>query len=532
MQNRTSPQHSNIENIIKYIRKLNQRELLEAINLFAKVLEKEPGRFKVVQWPAHLGRIPSRTQVVVAMSSLISLTKVVLAHGQKWANTRPTERDIIFLQNQIQNLPTHFTTELPDSIGPDELFLQLSFQQFPFQRKREWTAVGRTMLLFREVPKVLSSEGDPPPFDLEKVAQSIYGMSLSQFIWIGLFIYSHSLNAASPYLRLSGSANFVATIKDRWSGDSQDMPTSETFYKFVSLVSSTPAEFKEMIGDLTLADERLISVNHMPLLSRPVVRLTADEIVVPIPKLLIERITSGVFYDFADQFKGTGRENPFRTYFGKVFERYAEMQLELVFPKEVLYPEKTYDERRLPTPDWVVADEANPLALECRSSTFSLPTRVDPSMDGINKDLHRIGVDTIIKAETKLQDLKDGVTHIPIKGKEVSLILCTWEDVPPLRLFGSLLLAEIKKQGGCQGSSFYLVPISYLEDMTATKDKQLFLKALETLQVRDDWDNLGDGPESKWREALAGERASNPLIEQAARTFFSALPLEPREASQ
>lgn len=270
------PQHSNIQDIVRAVRKFNYRKLLGTINRLAVKLDHEPGRAKVVQWPGRLGRFTFPQQVVIATHSLAALAKVVLGHGNQWESQTPSAKDVIFLQNQMTNLPSYFTTESHGAETLDQLFFQLSFQQFPFQEKAEWNDLGRTALLYRSVPKVLAREGTSPPSDLEAAAKTIYGMTLGQFIWCGFFVYSHSLNPSSPYMRLPGSLDWVANVPSLWRGDPEDMPTPDTFRRFINIVSKDLQGFKDTIGDLRRQDERVIGVDFMPLPAVPVVKLSPN----------------------------------------------------------------------------------------------------------------------------------------------------------------------------------------------------------------------------------------------------------------
>lgn len=519
--------HSQLAAIIRQIKNFGCRELLAAINRFAVVLESEPGRLKTIQWPGRIGGYPFPQQIVVATHLLAGLAKVVLAHGNQWASAAPTAKDVIFLQNQIQNLPSYFTTEPTGSVRPEELLFQLAYQQFPFQAKAEWKDLGRTVLLYRDVPRNLASEGFAAPMDLETAAEDIYGMNLSQFMWSGFFIYGHSLNKQSPYMRLGGSIDYVARIKDRWEGDPADMPTPETFKRFVELVSKTPRGFRGAIGDLRTKDDRAINVDYMPLLAYPIAQTGGDEIVVPVPKLLIDRITNGVFHDFANHFRGRGVENQFRPYFGKLVERYVGMQLALVFPEESLYPERDYGSQGRKTPDWLVNDGDKAVAIECRSSTFSLTTRINPRLEEMGKDLWRVGVETIEMAGPKLEDLKTGKTHIELRsGAQICLCLCTWEDLGPLGLFGALLRQQLSQAPGSSAPEFHLVPLPYLEMMCTVRDRKLFHRALGALMVQANWgDPHDEGPEKRWRDLMPQEIPRNPFIDEATRTFFSAFPV-------
>ena len=290
----------------------------------------------------------------------------------------------------------------------------------------------------------------------------------------------------------------------------------------------TPEEFKTRIGDLRRQDERLINVDSQPLLSYPIVRTGPNEIVVPIPKLLLDRITNGLFHDFSAHLDRTGEDVPFRTHFGELFEEYVGMQLRLVFGEHELVPETPYGAKQHlnSTPDWTVNATEGAAALECRSSTFTLNTRKCGEIELIKRDLERIGVETLVRLDQKSNDMQAGLTPVHLLVDEpIRKVLCTYESLEPLGLFGGLLKDRLVEELGGEPETFHLMPLPYLERLCAGGSRALFYRGLAELRVDDRWKSYFDeGPMARFEAAMGGAPDANPITSGAYERFSSAIP--------
>ena len=378
------------------------------------------------------------------------------------------------------------------------------------------------MLLYKHIPTVLASEGTPPPANLESVFEQITGMSIGQFMWSGFLVWVASKEGRA--ISLTSLRGMITEIRGRWQGHDKDQPTLEGVWHFLEYVSMDFQGFADTIGDLRKQDDRLIAVDFQPLLEYPAVRTGNDEYIVPIPKLLIDRSTNGLFHDLANGMRGSGHANPFRTYFGKLFERYVGLQLAMVFDPTQLYPEQNYGKGGKSTPDWVVNDPDMVLAIECRSSTFTLETQKNADIERIARDLGKIGVNTLVGIWPKIQDIQEGRTHISLASEHVPCpVLCTFESLEPIGMFGALLRGEIRQAHGTEPPNFYLMPLYYLEAMCATENCEEFSRALIQLEVDTTWhDPSGEGPRNRWLHAMPDPIPKNRILVEAEDEFWSA----------
>ncbi len=513
--------HSNIKDIVKRIRKFDRLNLLANISRIAAKLDNEPGRSKRLTRIDRVGPFEYPRHIYVSSHGLASLTRLVLAHGNEWARGPSSTDDIILLENQVSNLPSYFTTDEQGELRPEHLFFQLAKQQFQFQTGGGNYDLGRSIILFKDIPKILRSEDVPAP-DLEGIFMQITGMSIGQFMWAGFLVWARCKNGVA--VPLATFNDLIENINDKWQGPENERPTLDSIRGFLEFVSLDFAGFAAQMGDLRLQDERSIAVDFQPLLEFPIVRTPGDEYIVPIPKLLFDRFTNGLFHDFARGMPGSGQGNQFRTYFGQLLERYVGLQLAMVFDSELLFSERNYGKDGKSTPDWVVNDPGQPLAIECRSSTFTLETQKNPDVERISRDLGRIGTDTLVEIQAKIQALQQGQTHISLASDRSPLpILCTFESLEPLGMFGAFLRREVHDSTGIEPPNFYLMPLYYLEAMCAGENRDSFFRALKELEVDEKWYDMSvEGQRQRWSRTLPDPMPRNRILDEAAEEFWAA----------
>lgn len=514
-----------ISSIVADLRKFGLRETLGIISQIAVKLWDYPGRHYEIKGPGKRGKYVFPDRVVVSTHSLAGLARIVLGSGFAFKSDVPTVEDVVYLQNRVAGLPTNVEGELYEEGGLERLMFQLSNQQFRFQIGGNQLDLARTLVLYERVPELLQTEGFEAPFNLEDKFEEISGMKLITYIWSGFMLLTKCFTSSSPYLSDSLTEGDLSMISKSWRGSPDDRPSNESFGKFIAINSLDLGRFRDRIGDLRRKDERLISLDYEPLLTYPVVRTGQQEIVVPIPNLLIDRISTGIFHLFSAHMEGVGRHNPFRSYFGRIFDRYVGMQLSLVFSSEDIMPEQQYGDGRH-TPDWFINTSEDPIAIECRSSTFRSETRKSANFEMIMDDLTRIGSDAITGISRKVEDIRTGQTPIRMKSNQDPMIaLCTWEDLRPLGLFGGLLHRRLTETMERVPQGYFLIPITMLEAMCSFQDRSSFINALGQLKVEPGWLNPHDeGPEKRWESSMPSKIPKNPILEEAdaeIRSVFS-----------
>lgn len=514
---------TSIADLVDRVSRLNLIETLKVIHRFSRLAESLPGRtIQKDVWNRQGGvLVPAR--VAIGTNHLVTLTKFILAHSSLDGGEVPDDNEMLVLGSWIGNLPSDFGEQPVGAIGFDELYVQLAYQQFQFQTGGSSIELARTLVLFRDISSQMTSPPASQTFDLMAEFESFAGMPMERFMWCGAAVYGATVDAAVVNLRWK--PGHTEAMKLGWHGDRNHMPTAEAVKYFVSLVSRTPEEFREEIGDLRSNNPNLLAFDFMPLLSRPVVRLGDDQVIVPVPKMLADRITSGIFHDFSAHLDGRDKNTPFRDYFGYLFEEYVHRQLLLVFDESELVPETDYGKSGKRTPDWTVNDPKGLVTIECRTSGLNLLTRQTGQLARIKEDLHRIGSEVLGNLEGKKADIAAAKTPIsPASTQDIRGVLCTWESMWRLGAYGRLIRTTLEDEG-IGPFEFHLLPIDWLERICALRSKEIFYEAIDLLKVDQSWDDhFGGQPEDQLDRIIPPDLPINPILREVSEQFFEAAP--------
>jgi len=188
--------------------------------------------------------------------------------------------------------------------------------------------------------------------------QQKYGISVSDFLLSGLLLYSHFL--ISPNAKLKG--------------DFGPLPIDQA--KFDISVAKLSLPMGELRQYARFVRRRQWPTAHQPSVLRryPCVSHgpNNDELRSPLPPLILERVTSGIFYDLAEA-RGDVREE-----YGKRFETYALEHLQTSLPAIDWVNEHAYRSRggEFKSPDILWLDQSNVhLAIECKATRMSIDAR-------------------------------------------------------------------------------------------------------------------------------------------------------------
>ena len=136
--------------------------------------------------------------------------------------------------------------------------------------------------------------------------------------------------------------------------------------------------------------------------------------ITPIPTLIYECVTRGLFFSLADHFRRE-KNNPFRSAFGSVFEQYVGLLLKKTFGEENVQCAWRYGSKRYPkdTPDWYVIQNGLVVLIEVKHSGLYLDAKQWGNLENIQKDLKKTigaGVHQMWEFE---KDIESGLCTTP-----------------------------------------------------------------------------------------------------------------------
>jgi hypothetical protein len=280
----------------------------------------------------------------------------------------PALADLGKLQDLFLNCPIDEPMESMDDL--QRWFFRTAYLQFPTHHG-SWKQIPRALLLHSQ---------EQGAFDAESAFASAVGISLKDFVFIGLSLFVLS--------RFNRDGGLPLEIFSKVAFEALQRPKIEAF------LERTSATIAKLRSDaLTIVRTPGYEIyEHNPLFERPVIQLSDGSLVLPVPTLILDRVTDGIYYDLAKAGGGqflTHLGHAYESYVGKLFEHHTTLHLEA----EREYGPKSAKKR---TVDWLVSNGSSSLLLECKTKRLRInspsPYRPQQLLDDL-----KAGVVTAVK---------------------------------------------------------------------------------------------------------------------------------------
>jgi hypothetical protein len=316
-------------------------------------LLREIGRAALAEGTdTRLGRhFPGPKAIAVSLTQfgLADLARFALRYGTDHRDLDANPDAVLQGMNLINGL------DEPD-IGPDAglsawgiYLMRVGAKQFPVQTGIK-PRMARTLVLFSSLPPRVP---EAAAYDIPKRFAALTGLTIEQFTWV-MFCLSVPLQQ-SPELDLT-------RVIGHGVDELRPFVNEETVERTLRLVSCTIDEFRAMAdGEATnIVDTRQEHWVFNPLYTKPLVRLGPSRYVVPVPRLLLERMIDLPYFELL-----TADGIEFTKPFGYVFQAYVG-ELLRPFAGARLRAEISYatDAR---TSDWSVFDPDGTTQMEVKT---------------------------------------------------------------------------------------------------------------------------------------------------------------------
>ena len=320
----------------------------------------------------------------------------------------PTYRDLAYLQQLYFDVDAEQNFEDMDDV--EQFFFRLSSLQFPSQ-DGVWQLVPRTLLIHKR--PVASRTTKAGTFDTDLRFRQMMGLSLDEYTFLGVSLFALAVAARDGLLHLDHLLSIPLPQYERTKVEA-----------FLHVTSTDFDQFRTECKAKCHPQPGLEIYDYNPLVARPVVRLSGGQYVLPIPRLLIERVTSGVFYDLA-----ATHGNEFLTYLGHSYQRYVGMLFEGIEDIQVL-PEMEYGskkQRRL-SPDWVIVHRDDAIVVECKTKRLRLGSRLPHMKDELRADLEKGVATAVTQLSTAVADIRNGAVYPQISSARLFPLVVTLDE--------------------------------------------------------------------------------------------------------
>ncbi len=262
---------------------------------------------------------------------------------------------------------------LPDPIANDEnstsCLLRFS-SQFEYQRDLS-NFLPRTLAIYRNLWSLV-----PEAVPIHTAITSLTGLSIEELLVL-CFAFSGQTNKTQGFFRTYPEDRLSDERERRFFSQEKQ----EAFVRWISCDYKT---FRQMSKTelLKVHDPSFEKFRLNPLLTYPAVRPEKNPspgirqvYLVPSLRLMLERVTKGMYFELSNHFREPGRKNPFRTSFGYVFQTYVGELLRNAIGAERVWPERQYDKQRKLTTDWIVQSADRAILIEVKQSGMHLEAK-------------------------------------------------------------------------------------------------------------------------------------------------------------
>jgi hypothetical protein len=406
-------------------------------------LQQYMGRFSTREMLAYIGKVATASGDIDDDIPRIAGTPVpfhclpyLALLSIEWSNDHrggaPTDAAFAKAVGMFINLPTPLEGSGDEPAAGVEYLLRLGAQQFSLRGLSVYP-LPRTLLIFRDLWPTVAKARSVTPLE---VVRKLTGNDLVQNILFGIAFYG-----------ASKAGFFRPYTAPPTQGPLRDLLDMTAQGRFLDWVSASYTRIRTFARQVVL-DDTFDPHRFNPLIVYPVIRPdlqppgNGQAYLVPIGRLLWERVSRGLYHNLATYYDAGGGENPFRVAFGYVFQEYVGLLLREALGQERVLPEWRYSTTggQRDTPDWVVLEGDRAVIVEVKQSSLALDTRKWGDICRFRQDLAKtlgkaagqlFQFETEIRRGTKGLERLSGVTSF-------ERLVVTWEPVS----WGNSLIRE------------------------------------------------------------------------------------------
>jgi len=405
--------------------------------------------------------------------------------------------------------------------GTIEMVVRYGTSQFEYNRPVNHI-ISRTLIIYDHLWQQHSSR-----ININDTIFKICGLTIKEILIMTLYIIGITKN--NGYFRID-KINFEGNASNNIISLLSDFEKKEAYTKWLS---TTYSDFKKyyMVNFGQCEKIKKYPKNKFNyLVSRPIIipdinpnPTFSKPFIIPLIRLLLEKVTLGLYHEFNNFFKNSSTSNEFRQEYGKVFEKYVILLIEN-FNKNIQFniiQEFDYDHNKK-TSDIIMIYDDKAVFIEIKQSCFYLNSKLFGEIEEIEKDARQTiayAVKQLWKFETNLLSKKFEKLHELYKINYVERLIITNDSC----YFTNSLLKEcinntVKKEIPNFDENYYIHTMS-IEDFETLLGIEN-INVYEFLKIKRENKEYSKYDFNDYLAEKFGDKSNNEFLDRIYKEFF------------
>lgn len=494
--------HYSSSDISQYLR---QFKLCDALKFIGDISHKI---LKSNQGIRHISGVPVFNGVLAYLSMLLIENSNDYRSQDMSINNLLTAIDMFF------GLPDPFQE---DESNPQGCLIRFGASQLDYDREARHL-LPRTLIMYKDLWNNKMADGSK--IDVDAAIQDISGLTLEEILILALAFTGRS---EKGFFRLYDEPEKYFDYREKYF----DIEKQQAFVDFVSC---SYQDFRTQLRADIPPNISYDKFRFNPLYLKPAIIPDRNVkpgfpqvYITPIPSLIYEKVTRGLYFLLADYFK-TDKGNQFRSSFGDVFQQYIGLLLKEVFGEDNVKQEWRYGTPKKPkdTPDWFVIQNSFAILIEVKQTGLHLNAKKWGELQEIQHNLTKSigsGVHQMCEFE---RDLDNGLCAPPDWFDDIRISERMVVTYDRSYFLNSILRDEIRQL-------YPSIPKNYHWHTIAVEELEYFLGIVGTEFIaalaEKRLDSEGDNMDFRdyYSRKYSKDDCLNPYLDTIYNHFFSAL---------
>lgn len=405
---------------------------------------------------------------IFSQHALAFVARQSILHSSDYRGIIPTWKDIARLCSIYNSLEQPLlSASREDRFAVAQFLVTTAYEQFPMQQNIR-NLISRALYLFEIIPSEL--RGSRHAIDLDVIFRQLTGLEVREFLQYGFALWAMSSRHQ---------------LTERMFGEYKKTLgffTDNLLVQFLRYVGSDYQHFRQAAKSeeegLTWKQQAFNSLWQFPVIE-PVVKELGDYIV-PIPRLLLHRVTDGLYYDFLNPSLDRHIRDRFLTFFGDIFHAYVGKLLGTYYGPQELFAERPYGKNQT-TVDWIAVEGRNAILFECKSKRFTKNSKRTAPKEDLIRDLKLAlvtGAEQLASTRDALIQRAPGLEQLHHLEQLLPVLLV----LEPLYLANTPLLRRLVqdevKDAGLESFEFQVISVRELEYLLPFREKTMITELL------------------------------------------------------